>query len=102
MVTSAPSTSPGHRQVSPVTDNGVPEYASKSLIAEWCGVSPSSVSNWLSRYTDYPPPAITVRSPKGADFAWPMDSREAWVEWARPEPRNAPRPRHPVRRGETT
>ena len=66
----------------PPAHDSLPTFCGPSIIAKWCGVHPASVSNWLSRYNDYPAPAGQVRGPKRDTFFWREDQRDEWVKWA--------------------
>jgi hypothetical protein len=49
-----------------------------TAVAEWCGVTPAAVSNWLERHTGYPIPRVRVITATGSVFGWGLDQKKAW------------------------
>jgi len=77
-------------------------YAGIAIIAEWCGVEPGTVTTWLHRYPDTPPPDAELEPGRNGipDRGWLHSRRADWEAWkasrpgqgapGRPRPRKKP------------
>lgn len=57
----------------------LPEMIGASDIASWYGINRAAVSNWLTRYTEWPRPVAT--GPNGYLWNCDMATRKAWNAW---------------------
>lgn len=50
-------------------------------IAKWCGVRPSAVTNWMTRYDEWPVPAVVIISGKMTYSGWTKRQKTDWLNF---------------------
>ena len=63
-------------------------YFGVARIAEWLGVQPGTVTQWLTRYDDTPPPDCELLPGRGGipDRGWLITRRLDWEAWKTSRP----------------
>lgn len=51
-------------------------------VAEWLGVTPNNITNWLRRYDDVPEPDVVIVGGGGYEnWGWLPTRRPEWERW---------------------